>query len=263
MAPSEGFFNDGAAYERLMGRWSRRVGDIFIDWIDIPQGLRWIDVGCGTGVFTEEIIRRCAPAAVTAIDPSAEQLAFARERAGLKTVAFHVGDAQALDFRDASFDVAVMALVVHFVPDPAKGIAEMARVVAPAGFGATYVWDYTQGGSPTAPLAAAIKAMNLDTSPPPSGKATSVDMLTQMWRSAGFDAIETRTIRIPVEFANFDECWDSMSVPVGPTGQTIRQMSPESLARLRANLQERLPAAADGRVVFEAVANAIKGRKKA
>ena len=89
-------FTDGAAYERLMGRWSRRVGDVFIDWIEAPRGLRWLDIGCGTGVFTEQVMRDRSPAAVVGIDPSAAQLKFARERAGLSAVELLVGDAQDL-----------------------------------------------------------------------------------------------------------------------------------------------------------------------
>ena len=76
MTSGNQFFTDGSAYEKLMGRWSRRVGEIFLQWIEVPQSLSWIDIGCGTGVFTEEIIKRCAPAAITAIDPSADQLTF-------------------------------------------------------------------------------------------------------------------------------------------------------------------------------------------
>jgi ubiquinone/menaquinone biosynthesis C-methylase UbiE len=84
-------FTDGEAYERMMGRWSRHVGETFLAWLDLPKGLRWLDVGCGNGAFTEEIIARCAPATVTAIDPSNEQLAFARTRPGAKTAKFEVG----------------------------------------------------------------------------------------------------------------------------------------------------------------------------
>ena len=84
MGQAEKLFTDGEAYERLMGRWSRLVGEAFLDWLDIPKGLRWLDVGCGNGAFTEELIARCAPATVIAIDPSDDQLAYARTRRGVK-----------------------------------------------------------------------------------------------------------------------------------------------------------------------------------
>jgi len=94
----DALFTDGAAYERLMGRWSRLVGAIFIDWLAVPPGLRWLDVGCGNGAFTELLIARRAPAGAVAVDPSADQLAYARTRPGAKIAEFHQGDAQALRF---------------------------------------------------------------------------------------------------------------------------------------------------------------------
>ena len=131
-------FNDGAAYERMMGTWSRFAGDIFLDWLAPPSGLRWIDIGCGNGAFTERLVERCAPAEVQGIDPSEGQLAFARARPAARVAEFRRGDAMALPFSTNSFDAAVMALVIFFVPDPAKGVAEMVRVVGPGGTVATY-----------------------------------------------------------------------------------------------------------------------------
>ena len=104
-----------------------------------------------------------------------------------------------------------MALVVHFVPDPSKALAEMARVVRPGGWVATYVWDYSIGGSPSAPLAAAMKALSFDWSPPPGANATLLPALNNLWRSVGFDEIDTRVIRIPVTFADFGEFWGSLN----------------------------------------------------
>jgi ubiquinone/menaquinone biosynthesis C-methylase UbiE len=254
------FFTDGAAYDQLMGRWSRRVGEVFLEWINVPKNLRWIDIGCGTGVFTEELIRHCSPASVIAIDPSADQLAFARERPGLAIAEFSVGDAQDIRFEDNSFDIAVMALVLHFVPDPYKALAEMARVVRPGGWMTSYVWDYEIGGSPTAPLVAALASLGFGSPAPPSAKATSLPVLQELWQSAGASEIETRVIPIPVTFASFDEFWRSLSGPVGPVGKAIAEMSGDSVERLRSRLQERAPIQADGRVVYQARANAIKGR---
>ncbi len=263
MSRSDQLFTDGAAYERLMGRWSRRVGDVFLDWIEAPPDLCWVDIGCGTGVFTEQVIRDCSPAAVIGVDPSPEQLAFARDRAGLGMAEFRVGDAQALPFLDESFDIAVMALVIHFVPDPGKALAEMARVLRPGGLAASYVWDYTRAGSPAAPIAAAMKAMGLEAPAPPSPNATSLPALEELWRVPGCVQVETRAITIAVEFSGFDEFWGSMTVPVGPAGKAVAEMIPSNRERLRTVLRERMPLTADGRVVYEAHANAIKGRKPA
>src|SRR3982751_4835087 len=125
MAMDEIRFDDGAAYERYMGTWSRLAGDVFLDWLAPASCLRWLDVGCGNGAFTEMLVERCAPASVTGIDPSEGQLAFARTRPALRAAQFRQGDAMALPFPDDTFDAAVMPLVIFFVPDPEKGVAEM------------------------------------------------------------------------------------------------------------------------------------------
>jgi hypothetical protein len=137
----------------------------------------------------------------------------------------------------------------------------MARVLRRGGWGTAYVWDFTKAGSPTAPLAAAMKAIGLEAPKPPSPDATSSAALRDLWRSAGFAELEERTIAIPVEFADFEEFWNSMTAPVGPVGKAIAAMTPDGRARLRNVLEQRMPARADGRVIYEARANAIKGRK--
>jgi SAM-dependent methyltransferase len=263
MSATDQLFTDGVAYERLMGRWSRRVGDVFINWLKAPKDRQWLDVGCGTGVFTEQAILRCSPASVVGLDSSAEQLAFARGRDELSTVEFHVGDAQDLPFSDNSFDIAVMALVIHFVPDPAKAVAEMGRVLRPGGTAAAYVWDYKNAGSPTAPLAAAMRGIGRQPPAPPSPHVTSLLALEELWRAAGFEQIDARGIDIAVEFADFEEFWQSMTVPVGPAGKAIAAMSPEDLAQLRSVLEQQMVLTADGRVTYEARASAVQGHKKA
>jgi ubiquinone/menaquinone biosynthesis C-methylase UbiE len=126
-------FEDGDAYDRGMSPWSRVAGQTFLEWLAPRPGLQWLDVGCGTGAFTELIAERCTPAEVQGVDPSEGQLSIARARQGARNVAFRQADAMALPFEPRCFDAAVMALVIFFVPDPARGAAEMARVVRPGG----------------------------------------------------------------------------------------------------------------------------------
>jgi len=162
-------FDDGAAYEDYMGVWSRSVGEAFLDWLAPAPGTRWLDVGCGNGAFTEMIVERCAPAVVHGIDPSQAQLDYARARPALCAAQLRKGDAMALPFDDDAVDAAVMPLVVFFVPEPAKGVAEMARVVGPGGIVAAYAWDMAGGGFPYAALLTELRAMGVDvlTSMPP------------------------------------------------------------------------------------------------
>ncbi len=260
MTEAASLFPDGKAYERIMGRWSKLVGEKFVDWIDAPKGLQWIDVGCGNGAFTEVLISRCAPAAMTGVDPSDGQLAYARTRPGTKMAQFRIADAQALPFADNSFDTASMALVIAFLPDPDKAAAEMARVVRPGGIVATYMWDIPGGGIPLAPIAVAMKSLGMTTPTMPNVDASRQDNMRAIWKQAGLTSVETRVIRIPVVYADFNDFWDSVSAPVGASGKAIADLSPSARGQLKARLHEQLPIAADGRIAYEGFANAVKGR---
>ena len=253
------FFTDGEAYERLMGRWSRLIGESFLDWLALPKGHRCLDVGCGNGAFTEVLMARAAPASVVGLDPSDGQIAFARERAGAKTAEFRVGDAQALPFGDDSFDAAMMALVISFVPDPAKAVAEMARVVRPGGTVCAYAWDMPGGGFPYFPLNEALGEMGFTVPSPPSPEASRLDSLAALWEGAGLSGVATRGITVQRTYADFDDYWTT--IQGAPTaGPTLAALSPDGIATLKQKLRERLPVAADGRITCQARANAVKGR---
>jgi SAM-dependent methyltransferase len=262
MAEQQIRFNDGAAYERMMGVWSRLAGETFIDWLMPRSGLRWIDIGCGTGAFTELLVERCAPAEVQGIDPSEAQLVFARTRPAARVAEFRQGNAMALPFPDDSFDAAIMALVIFFVPDPAQGVAEMARVVGPGGIVATYAWDMLGGGLPVEPISAEMRAMGLTPLLPPNPGASRIEVLRELWAGAGIEAIETREITVSRNFADFDELWaiSRMSQNLRPT---IAAMSPEDAERLKAGVRARLPADGAGRITCVGRANAVKGRMPA
>ncbi|HZT52416.1 MAG TPA: methyltransferase domain-containing protein [Stellaceae bacterium] len=255
-------FTDGQGYERLMGRWTQPVGRQFLDWLGLPQGLRWLDVGCGNGAFTEVLLARCAPAAVSAIDPSEGQLAYARVRPGAKAAEFRQGDAQALPYPDASFDAVTMALAITFVPDAAKAVREMARVARPGGMVATYMWDLEGGGMPLEPLFASMRAVGVPLALPQGLAAARLDRLRELWQSAGLEAVETRVFRATVRFADFDDFWDSNTLQVGPAGKSIAQQPPATVARLKSHARDIVPRQADGSITYEAWANAVKGRTR-
>src|SRR3954470_221455 len=185
-------FDDGAGYERMMGKWSRLAGEVFLDWLKPPPRLRWIDIGCGNGAFTELLAERCAPAEIQGVDPSEAQLAFARARHSAGIAHFRQGDAMALPFPDHGFDAAAMALVIFFVPEPPAGVAEMTRVVRPGGLVASYAWDVEGGGFPLEPALAELRAMGFAPLRPPSFTAARMENLRALWSSAGLDTIETR-----------------------------------------------------------------------
>jgi SAM-dependent methyltransferase len=252
-------FDDGAAYERYMGKWSQLAGNVFLDWLAPRSGLRWLDVGCGNGAFTEMLVERCAPASVQGIDPSEGQLAYARTRPGSRVAQFCQGDAMAQPFPDNTFDAAVMPLVIFFVPDPAKGVSEMARVVCPGGIVTAYAWDMFGGGFPYEALHVEMRGMGVEVLMPPSPGASRMDSMRTLWTGAGLDAVETREIAVERTFADFDDYWTTIFG--GPSvGPKLKAMASEDLALLKARMRARLPGDAAGRITYSARANAIKGR---
>jgi ubiquinone/menaquinone biosynthesis C-methylase UbiE len=252
-------FDDGAAYERYMGLWSQRVGETFLDWLAPRAGLRWLDVGCGNGAFTELIVARCAPAAVRGIDPSVAQLEFARQRPALRGAEFTPGDAMALPYPAGAFDVAVMPLVIFFVPDPRQGVKEMVRVVAPGGLVTAYAWDMPGGGFPYYALQSELRAMGVTVPMPPSPDASRLEVLQELWAQAGLTAIETREITVERTFASFDDYWTTIQGGPSVAGQ-LKALSADGIAQLQTRLRERLPADAAGRITCSARANAVRGR---
>ncbi len=242
-----------------MGIWSALAGEIFLDWLALPKNLSWIDVGCGNGAFTEQIIKHNAPSVVEGIDPSEGQIAYATTRAATAMARFRMGDSMALPFADDSFDAAVMALVIFFVPDPAKGVAEMARVVRPAGTVAAYAWDMEGGGFPLRFILDELRVMGFSPARPPSSDASRRDAMQKLWTDAGFEGIETRRIEVTRTYTGFDDFWDSAtgSASMGPT---LAAMTPAQLANLKARVRSHLTEEAGGRVTMAACANAVKGR---
>jgi len=251
-------FDDGAAYEDFMGKWSQLAGDTFLQWLAPPPGLRWVDVGCGNGAFTEMLVERCAPVSVHGIDPSPEQIAYARTRLPSSHVQFDVGDAMALPCADRSFDAAVMALVIFFVPDPARGVAEMARVVRPGGSVSAYAWDILGGGFPFAAMQEEMAALGSPPVWPPSLDAARLETMRTLWSGAGLVQLETREITVQRTFADFDSFW--RIAQTGPrVAPRLAAMTAADVDLLQARTRERLPADAEGRITYTARANAIKG----
>src|SRR6185295_415669 len=235
------------------------AGETFLDWLAPKSGLRWLDVGCGNGAFTEMLVERCEPISVQGIDPSEGQLAYARTRPAARVAQFRQGDAMALPFPDDTFDAAVMPLVIFFVPDPATGVAEMARVVYPGGLVAAYAWDMPGGGFPYAALRDEMCGMGLEGPMPPSPDASRIEAMRDLWMGAGLEAVETRELAVQRTFADFDDYWKT--ILGGPSvGPILKAMVPDEMALLKARMRERLSADAAGRITYSARANAVKGR---
>lgn len=255
-------FEDGAAYEQMMGVWSRAAGIQFIDWIAPKPGLAWVDVGCGNGAFTEVIVERSQPSKVEGVDPSNGQITYASTRPGAKSAHFQVGDAMALPFPDKSFDMAVMALVIFFVPEPAKGLSEMVRVTRPGGTIAAYAWDILNGGFPAEPIFAEMRALGITPIMPPSVHVSPIGPLRQLWADGGLTDIETREIHVTRTFVDFSDIWITMQKSQS-ISKTIDGLTPAVHAELEARVRtriEKVQGGAKGPITLTGRANAVKGR---
>ena len=262
MAGEQIRFDDGDAYEDFMGRWSLLAGEAFLDWLRPSAGLRWLDVGCGNGAFTQLLAGRCAARELHGVDPSEEQLAFARTRLARAPAQFRRGDAMALPYPDASFDAAVMALVIFFVPEPARGVAEMARVIRPGGGACAYAWDILGGGFPYFALQEEMARLGHAPLWPPSVEAARIDALRQSWTDAGLVDVETTELVVQRTFANFDAFW--AAARKGPRiAPRLSDMPGGDADVLKSRLRARLPVAADGSIAYAARANAVRGRRPA
>lgn len=252
-------FEDGEAYERGMSPWSRLAGATFLEWLAPGDGWRWLDVGCGTGAFASLIADRCAPIEVQGVDPSEAQLALARQRQDCGDASFVRGDAMALPFERGRFDVAVMALVIFFVPDPAAGLAEMVRVVRPGGWVAAYAWDVLGGGFPFDPVWQEIRAADATPLLPPNPCAGCLGSLRDLWAAAGLEAVEAREIVVERRFSAFEDYWATSTI-TGGVRPSLDAMSVEQRVQLKARVRARLSVDSAGRFIWRARANAVKAR---
>lgn len=253
-------FTDGAAYERYMGIWSRTAGGAFLDWLRPAPGLRWLDVGCGNGAFTSLLLERCAPSGIEGIDPSEQQLAFARERfaASRTPVSFGIGDAQALPGTDDAFDAAVMPLVIFFLEDPARGVAEMTRVTRPGGLVTAYAWDMPGQGFPYAVVNRELKRMGVVVPQTPHPEISELGALRDLWKAGGLAGVETREIVVTRAFADFEDYWQTVQ-GAPSAGAILGGFSAAQRERLREALRRELPAPAAGSFTLSARAHAVKG----
>jgi ubiquinone/menaquinone biosynthesis C-methylase UbiE len=253
-------FDDSEAYERFMGRWSRAAGAVFLDWLDPPAGASWLDVGCGTGIFTELILKTCSPAVVWGVDPAPAQVAHACAQAGGHGACFSVAAAEALPFADASFDVVSSALVINFIADRPPALAEMGRVVRRGGRVAGYVWDFESELSPSWPMRAAMRRIGEDAAKAPGTDASSLEALALLFETAGLAAIETRSFEVTLSFVSFEDFWQAQTPSYSPLTRKINAMSAAEHARFTEAVRAELSVHGNGEIRYAARANAIKSR---
>lgn len=250
-------FNNGIAYEQFMGRWSRAAGSIFLDWVAPARGACWLDVGCGTGVFTELVVDACAPVTMIAVDPAAPQIEVARNKSVAQQADFRVADAQMLPFPDGTFDVVASALVINFIPNRPKGVAEMRRVGRPGGVVAGYVWDFAAERSPNSPIRRGLNDIGVKAPAAPGSEDSRLDALHSLFAGAGLENIATRTIDVTMTFPNFADFWRAQTPGFTPMTKMIAALSETDRAKLIEAVRARLLVGPDDSVAFSAHANAI------
>lgn len=252
----------GDAYEPYVGRWSRLVARDFVDWLKVPAGQRWLDIGCGTGALSQAILERAAPQALMGVDPSEGFIAHARRIISDTRAEFQVGDAQSLPADNQAFDVAVAGLVINFVPDMAKAAAEMVRVTRPGGTAAAYVWDYAGEMQMMRRFWDAAVALNpaaLDTDEGRRFPVCRPEPFTALFKDAGLTNVEVRAIDAPTVFKNFDDYWTPFLGGQAPAPGYCMSLSEDRRAALRDRIRSTLPFRDDGSVHLIARAWAVRG----
>lgn len=254
----------GSAYEAYVGRWSRLVAAELLRWLEVPPGGTWLDVGCGAGALTGEIVARAAPRAVLGVDRSRGFVAHARDRVADPRASFQVGDARALPVADGAFDAVVSGLVLNFVPEPATMVAEMARAGRPGATIALYVWDFAAGMQLVRRFWDAAKA--LDPSASALDEASRFPLcapgpLGAMLAGAGLSRVETRALEVATRFRDFDDYWSPFLGGQGPAPAYAMSLPEDRREALREALRASLPFAPDGSIPLSARAWAVRGRK--
>ena len=254
-------FDAADDYERVMGQWSRLVGERFLDWLAPSPGLNWLDIGCGTGAFSDLILKRCAPKTVAGIDPAPAQVEHARKHT--PQADFRVADATVLPFGDDTFDAVTSALVVNFIPDRPAAFREMHRVARRGGFVSAYQWDRREdeNHSPFAPIENGLRAIGAEVLQPPIVPEATSDGARAALHRAGFIDVEVATVEGRRSFRDFDEYWTIQSLPISPAGKSIAALSEAKRDELRTVMRRLLPAATGGSVSYSSRALAFKARK--
>jgi SAM-dependent methyltransferase len=251
----------GDPYEEYVGRWSRQVAPRFLEWLKIPAGRRWLDIGCGTGALSAAILEHCSPASVVGIEPSEGFLETARRNlAGLALL--QQGSATEIPLDDDAVDVVVSGLVLNFVPDPQAALVEMIRVTAGGGTIGAYVWDY--GGKMELMRIFWDAAVALDPGAVTLDEGIRFPLchpqeLAALFSGAGLAGVEVTSIDIETPFTDFEEYWEPFLGGQGPAPAYAMSLDDTARRGLRDRIREHIPMQADGSIRLVARAWGVRG----
>jgi SAM-dependent methyltransferase len=227
------------AYDRYMGRYSALLSPQFAELAGVRDGQRVLDVGCGPGALTAELVERVGPSAVAAVDPSEPFVAAARERH--REVRVERASAERLPFPDDAFDAALAQLVVHFMADPGAGVAEMRRVTRGDGVVAACVWDHAGGQGPLSAFWDVARELDAGVDDESRLVGAREGDLTRLFEAAGLRDVEETALSVSLEHPTFEEWWEPYTFGVGPAGAYVAKLDPERQARLREACRSALP----------------------
>jgi SAM-dependent methyltransferase len=228
-----------SAYDRFMGRYSVRLSPQMAELSGVHAGQRVLDVGCGPGALTSELVSRTGSQNVAAIDPSASFVEAARARN--PGVDVRAGSAEELPFEDGAFDAALAQLVVHFMTDPVRGIGEMRRVVRPGGVVAACVWDHAGGQGPLGLFWEVARSLDPTVTDESELPGTREGHLAGLFRAAGLRDVESTVLAADLEHPSFDAWWEPFTEGVGPAGAYVSRLSAERRVELRDRCRAALP----------------------
>jgi trans-aconitate methyltransferase len=249
----------GNPYEAYIGRWSRLVAPEFLAWLDMPERLEWLDIGCGTGALTSAILQQCNPASVRGCDPSEAMLP---SDSADGRASFRVADAQRLPYGEEEFDVVVSGLVLNFIPDVRRAMVEMVRVSRPSGTVAAYVWDYAGEMQFLRRFWDAAAAVDPGAAELDEGQRfplCSFEQLEALFEEVPLADVRVHAIDIPTRFSDFDDLWQPFLGGAGPAGAYAVSLDLDKQTELRETLRTTLPIADDGSISLIARALAVRG----
>lgn len=259
MNNSKVHFDNGSNYEKLMGTWSELIGSLFLDWLALPQKIQWLDDGCGNGDLTEMIIKHFSPERISGIDLSSELLNYARTRLNCQLASFELGNAMNLPYVDNNFDVSVMALVIFFLSEPAKGLSEMIRVVRSGGCVATYAWDMQDDLYPLAPINKQLFAMGREQILPPNVNASKMSYLHDLWVGANLQDVQTKELTVSKTFNTFEDYW-STALLATDIKTVFNAMNASDQRLMKEGVRKNIKVTGNNQVIVLAKANAVRGQ---
>lgn len=256
-------WSNGSSYESYMGRWSRRIAAEFVDWLDKPPELDWLEIGCGSGALTSQILSIANPRRLDSVDPSEGFVQTTTENIVDDRLFVSVGNSEHLEFPDASKSVVVSGLVLNFIENRDLALSEMMRIVKPGGTVAFYVWDYPDAGVEFMRhfWSAAIQC-DPDAIQFTEGKRFSwcnEGELKSIATNAELTNITSRAIEVPSIFNSFDDYWRPFTLGVGPAPGYCANLPAQKREEIRATLEKQLPQSADGSIHLNLRAWAVAG----